>query len=117
MIAKCRRCKKIEIECCVCGKSLTEKNYCFKRCLDDGTYEYYCDKCEDPRILKTEDIIKPDYYGKLDVLKFCLENNIPFCEGNIIKYVVRYTKKGGVQDLKKAQEYLNRLIDSFEDKK
>lgn len=65
--------------------------------------------------VETDSVTKPNYYGKLDVLKFCLENNIPFCEGNIIKYVVRYTKKNGIEDLRKAQEYLNRLIDSFKE--
>jgi hypothetical protein len=33
-----------------------------------------------------------------------------FCAGNVIKYVWRYKKKGGVSDLKKAKWYLERLI-------
>lgn len=32
-------------------------------------------------------------------------------EANIVKYVLRYKKKNGKQDLLKAQWYLNRLID------
>ena len=31
-------------------------------------------------------------------------------KGNIIKYILRYEKKGGVEDLEKARWYLNRLI-------
>jgi len=31
-------------------------------------------------------------------------------QGNIIKYVWRYRYKNGVEDLEKAQWYLNRLI-------
>lgn len=33
-----------------------------------------------------------------------------FLEGNIIKYLKRWEHKNGLEDLQKAQEYLNRLI-------
>ena len=34
-----------------------------------------------------------------------------FCAGNVIKYVLRHKKKGGVDDLRKAARYLDRLIE------
>lgn len=34
--------------------------------------------------------------------------------GNIIKYICRWKKKNGLQDLKKAQWYLNHLITHVE---
>lgn len=34
--------------------------------------------------------------------------------GNILKYICRWKKKNGLQDLKKAQWYLNHLIDHVE---
>lgn len=34
-------------------------------------------------------------------------------EANIVKYVLRYKKKNGKEDLKKAKWYLDRLIDSM----
>lgn len=34
--------------------------------------------------------------------------------GNILKYMCRWKKKNGLEDLKKAQWYLNRLIDLVE---
>jgi hypothetical protein len=34
--------------------------------------------------------------------------------GNIIKYILRWKKKNGLQDLKKARWYLNHLIDHIE---
>jgi hypothetical protein len=34
--------------------------------------------------------------------------------GNVVKYVLRYQKKGGVQSLKKAQWYLNRTVQDFD---
>ena len=36
-----------------------------------------------------------------------------YCEGNIIKYVSRYKSKNGLQDLLKAQWYLNKLIEEI----
>ena len=39
-----------------------------------------------------------------------------FIEGNIIKYVSRYKYKRGIQDLKKAEWYLKRLISQLETK-
>lgn len=36
--------------------------------------------------------------------------------GNIIKYICRWKKKNGLQDLKKAQWYLNHLIEKVEEK-
>ena len=38
-----------------------------------------------------------------------------YLQGNIIKYLWRYRYKNGVQDLKKAQWYLDRLIEENED--
>ena len=32
------------------------------------------------------------------------------CAGNVIKYVSRFKKKNGLEDLKKAEWYLHRLI-------
>ena len=36
------------------------------------------------------------------------------CVANIIKYLWRYEEKNGIEDVKKAQFYLNRLIDTLE---
>lgn len=37
-----------------------------------------------------------------------------FCIGNVLKYVTRYSNKNGVEDLKKAREYLNYVIKEYE---
>jgi hypothetical protein len=49
---------------------------------------------------------------KIQPVEFIVKNNIGFCEGNIIKYVLRFKEKGGVQDLEKAKHYIELLIDS-----
>jgi len=42
---------------------------------------------------------------------FIIANNLGYLEGNIVKYVSRWKDKGGVEDLKKAQHYLQKLIE------
>lgn len=37
-----------------------------------------------------------------------------FCVGNAIKYLWRYEEKNGVEDVKKAQWYINRLIQELD---
>ncbi len=39
------------------------------------------------------------------------QNGLGFIAGNIVKYVSRYKFKNGLEDLRKAQHYLNQLID------
>lgn len=65
--------------------------------------------------------IKPDHYqnGKIDVieslwLSMSEEQFRGFMTGNVIKYVMRYPRKGGIEDLKKAREYIDRLIEAEE---
>ncbi|XOQ12603.1 MAG: DUF3310 domain-containing protein [Shouchella clausii] len=38
-----------------------------------------------------------------------------FLIGNVIKYVTRYPKKNGLEDLKKARDYLNKTIELYEE--
>lgn len=42
---------------------------------------------------------------------YIIVNNIPYLEGNIIKYVSRWRDKGGLSDLEKAKHYLEKLIE------
>lgn len=47
-------------------------------------------------------------------ITYILANGIGFIEGGVIKYVSRWRKKGGVQDLKKARHMLDVLIEHEE---
>jgi hypothetical protein len=49
---------------------------------------------------------------KIQPVEFIIKNNIGFVEGNIIKYILRFKEKGGVQDLEKAKHYIELLIDT-----
>lgn len=42
---------------------------------------------------------------------FISANNIPYLEGNVIKYVSRWREKNGISDLEKAKHYLEKLIE------
>lgn len=64
-----------------------------------------------------DDVInKPNHYnqGNIEVSDFIIDQNMNFLEGNIIKYVSRYKTKNGIEDLKKARWYLNKLIEANE---
>lgn len=37
-----------------------------------------------------------------------------YLDGNVVKYVARWRRKGGLADLKKAQHYLEKLIENEE---
>jgi hypothetical protein len=64
-----------------------------------------------------DDIVNhPRHYtqGKIEVLDFILDQQLPYLAGNVIKYICRYRYKGGVTDLRKAEFYLRRLIEEEE---
>jgi transposase len=42
---------------------------------------------------------------------YIIANKIGYMEGNVIKYVSRWKDKGGIEDLKKARHYLDKLIE------
>ncbi len=47
---------------------------------------------------------------KIQPVDFIYENNIPYMEANVIKYVCRHKVKNGLQDLEKAKHYIDLLI-------
>ena len=58
--------------------------------------------------------ISPSYYqkGSIEVTDYITSNEMSFIDGNIIKYVTRYKEKSGIQDLRKARWYLDKLIET-----
>ena len=58
---------------------------------------------------------QPSYYKSsthsLDALDVIEMFNLGFHEANCFKYLVRWKEKNGLEDLKKAKEYLTRLIE------
>ena len=54
------------------------------------------------------DCIKSATVGKVGIEAFCV--------GNAIKYLFRYEEKNGIEDVKKARWYIDRLIKELEEK-
>jgi hypothetical protein len=48
---------------------------------------------------------------KIQPWDYIAANNLGFFEGNVVKYITRYREKGGVEDLRKARHYLDKLIE------
>ena len=46
----------------------------------------------------------------IEAFTFDLKGVEAFDTGNVIKYICRWKKKNGLQDLKKAKEYIEHLI-------
>ena len=59
---------------------------------------------------------RPPHYNQggmeaIDYIKQQLGDGIvDYCEGNVLKYLHRWRFKNGVQDLKKARWYLNKMV-------
>lgn len=64
-----------------------------------------------------KDNINPDHYkfGGIETIDY-IQSKMPveafegYLQGNVIKYISRYRQKNGVEDLKKAEWYLQKLI-------
>lgn len=54
----------------------------------------------------------PNHYKDTKLMDLLIERQVPFAEGNIMKYVYRWRDKGGIDDLYKARDYLTALIAS-----
>lgn len=63
------------------------------------------------------DLLNKAHYGlhykdlAIEPIQYIEANKLPFHEGSIVKYISRWRVKGGVNDLKKALFYINRLIE------
>jgi hypothetical protein len=59
-----------------------------------------------------DNINSPNHYNKgdIEVIDYILDQKFNYLEGNVIKYVSRYRNKGGIEDLRKAKWYLEKLI-------
>lgn len=85
--------------------------------------EYMAYRAEEERKMQEEDMVNsPAHYNKagietIDALQAMLNNGFDYyLQGNIVKYLWRYRYKNGVEDLKKAQWYLNKLIEVYDGK-
>jgi hypothetical protein len=83
--------------------------------LENGIWKFVHTPNQDP--------IKPDHYhkGGIDVIgfseaQFNKDELRGFYRINCLKYITRFDRKGGVEDIKKASFYLNKLLELEESK-
>ena len=57
-------------------------------------------------------MISPQHYEQFEIepVEFITQNRLNYLQGNIIKYILRYKQKNGIEDLEKAKTYLEYLI-------
>lgn len=137
----CPECEKVmtppgagvskELTCEGCGTTFIHKKE-----KAQGRWPKYCPEClpkyskvpekkevtveqqniEEPvvELPKKEDVINhPSHYtrGKIEVIDFIEDQQLPYHLGNVIKYIARAGYKGDkLEDLKKARWYLDRYI-------
>jgi hypothetical protein len=71
---------------------------------------------DSPKPDSSSDPINPSHYKQggiecIEAMKVALGSGfLGYLRGNAIKYLWRYDKKNGVEDLKKARWYLDRLV-------
>jgi hypothetical protein len=44
-------------------------------------------------------------------IDFIIDNNLDWCEANVVKYITRWRDKNGIEDLRKAMHYIQLLIE------
>lgn len=96
----------------------------------DVVYESYIRTYDEPKSITndadvTQDAVNhPNHYTKgrvevIDVIEDAVDGADPFeavCQANVLKYMLRYRHKNGVEDVKKAVWYANKLIEHLEAK-
>jgi hypothetical protein len=71
---------------------------------------------EDPRVPQFDNVNHPAHYraGGIETIDFIEAKDLNYRLGNAVKYITRAKHKGNqLEDLKKAQWYLNREIDKL----
>ncbi len=56
--------------------------------------------------------LSPEHYSRwaIEPWDFIQANHLDFFRGNIIKYIMRFDHKNGLEDLMKARVYLDKMI-------
>lgn len=73
---------------------------------------------------KSNDMVdRPPHYnqGSIEAINYIRQQLgtgfVEYCQGNVIKYLHRWKYKNGLEDLEKAQWYLQRMVDELRKEK
>ena len=48
---------------------------------------------------------------KIQPVEYIVANNMPYLDGNIVKYITRHRKKNGKEDLLKIKHYVDLILE------
>lgn len=70
---------------------------------------------EDPNTSTLDIQIGGGHYKDMAIqpIEYIMANNLGWCEGNAVKYITRYSLKGGKEDIEKAIHYLEILLEKL----
>ena len=73
---------------------------------------------EPPTIVGEDNIARPAHYARyaIEPCTFILANELPFAEGNVVKYICRWRFKNGREDLEKAKRYIEMILEDLDRK-
>ena len=101
-------------DCITCRFYNISNDSCLKGLSNTNTV---CNRYQDinaPQLALNKQVGGNHYkHFTIQPVEFIIKNNIPFLEGNVIKYVVRHGFKNGVEDLKKAKHYIDLAIELY----
>ena len=71
----------------------------------------------DDESIELSDPIDPVHYNRLnpEPRDVAIAWGLDYCEGAVLKYLARWRHKNGVEDLKKAKNYIERIIQYAEE--
>jgi len=99
------------------GKMVTEEKVMGKKSRKDALDEI---SRLGQEIDASDNVNSPSHYNQagiecIDAIKASLGDGYQdYCKGNVVKYLWRYKYKNGIEDLKKAQWYLNSMVEDVE---
>lgn len=73
--------------------------------------------CETKENVQSKQIGGSHYQKAIQPWDIIIEWELDYFEGNVLKYLLRWKFKDGVQDLKKAKHYLEKMIERNENGK
>lgn len=93
--------------------------------LDSGRQIIHVSQEPVGEVSKFDVVEKPSHYNQyrvevIDIIEDAtkdLDGIVAVCLGNALKYLLRFKFKNGIQDLKKARWYLDKMIKTLEDGK
>lgn len=90
------------------------KRWCHLRGYDQWQPIYFTDEeLKTPSALNSQ--VGGNHYAMvIQPIEFIVKNDIPYREGNAIKYICRHKKKNGKQDIEKAIHYLQMILEDYD---